>query len=62
MFKNLRELITSRKYASDYVGLSPEQVKEYTKTHPMKSKGVVIGMKQREGKAKVISKATINRK
>ena len=56
------ETYMSRKYASDYVGLSPEQATEYAKKHPMKSKGVVIGMKERGGDIIVIAKPEIKNK
>jgi hypothetical protein len=42
------ETYMSRKYKSDYKGLSPEEV-EYALKSQNSSKGAVVGIKQREG-------------
>ncbi|HWB24816.1 MAG TPA: IS1595 family transposase [Chitinophagaceae bacterium] len=55
------ETYMSRKYASDYVGLSPEQAKEHMKKHHFKSKGVVFGMAERDGKVRIIAKPEIKK-
>ncbi|HVX52750.1 MAG TPA: IS1595 family transposase [Chitinophagaceae bacterium] len=51
------ETYLSRKYASDYVGLSPEEAKEYAKKHHLKSRGVVFGLAQRDGSIRVVAQA-----
>lgn len=50
------ETYMSRKYASDYVGLSPEQVEYIRSTnHSTKTKGVVVGMAERGGIVRVVA-------
>lgn len=55
------ETYMSRKYASDYKGLSPDEAKEYIKKHHMKSKGVVFGLAERGGNVRIISKPESNK-
>ena len=52
------ETYMSRKYASDYKAIPPEEVEQMETTVKKNNKGAVIGMKQRDGK--VIVLATIS--
>lgn len=51
----LDETYMSRKFASDYKGLTQDEAQEYISKHPQKSKGVVVGMAERDGKVRVIA-------
>jgi transposase-like protein len=48
------ETYMARKYKSDYVGLSPEEV-DYAQKSPYKSKGAVVGIKERSGDIRVFA-------